>query len=195
MLDSALSYIKSYKEKDQPALYLYYFYLKNDWQSAVKAAELHKTAFGGAVSNYQAAQSMMNLGKYTEALPWLKAAVKIMPFELEYRLKLGENLLYLESFDEAREQFNFVLKENPKLATAWNDAGFLDLLERKPEDAFIKFQNALNLNPDYIPSQINIAKVYMLRGDKIKAVNQLKMILQKNKNNQDAEKLLKYLEG
>jgi hypothetical protein len=195
MLDSAWKYISTIKENAHPELYLYFYYLKENWQAAANTAIKHKANFTDPVSNYQAGQSLMNTGKYSDALPWLKATVAKLPYALQYRLKLGENYLYLESFDEAREQFDFVLKENPKLETAWNDAGFLDLLERKAPDAMNKFQKALGLNPDYIPSQINIAKVYMLEGDKNKAASQLNMILKKNPGNQDAQKLLAYLNG
>jgi hypothetical protein len=193
MLDSAWKYIQTFKEIAHPELYLYYYYLKENWSAAVNTIANHKNAFSDPVSNYQAAQSLINLERYADALPWLKETTAKLPYALKYRLKLGEDYLYLESFDEAQLEFNFVLKENPKLETAWNDAGFLDLLERRAPDALIKFQKALSLNPDYIPSQINIAKVYMLQGDKPKAVNQLNTVLKKNPNNQDALKLLEYL--
>jgi predicted Zn-dependent protease len=114
---------------------------------------------------------------------------------LQYRLKLGENYLYLESYDAARKEFDFVLKENPKIAGAWNDAGFLDLLEHKSEPAFQKFTKAVELNPDYIPARLNLAKVWSIRGDSNKAISIVNDILEKEPGNKDAQQLLSFLQA
>lgn len=189
-LDSAWKYLSMYPEKMQGESYIYFYYLKEDFQSIGRIASANKTPFKEAITNYQVAQAALNLNRNELALPYLQKAVLQEPYNLDYHNKLGTTLLYLKNFNAAKNEFDFILKENSKLAMGWNGLAFLALVQENVPLANDNIHYALALDPDYEPALINQVKISLYNNNLKEAETELKTILKKNPKSQDAKTLM-----
>lgn len=193
LLDSARLYLNKLSVEKDPEVFVYYNYLKGDWKKINEICLSHKEPFKDAVVNYQAAQALMNLNYPQAALPYMKAAVTKLPYQLEYRIKLGTLYLILRQIESARAEFEFVIKENPKMEEAWNNLGFVELLDGHPDLAMKYLNKSLALNPDYSNAKINIAKVWLQKNNPDQAKKTLQTLLKEEPSNEDAKALLQLL--
>ena len=135
---------------------------------------------------------------YTNDLPgsiqWFKQAVNLAPFNLEFRNKLGSTLAALNNFKDAKEQFNFVIKENPKHVSALTNLGYVKLSEGMQSEAIKLYEIALKIDPDYEPLLLNLAGYYAFSKNKKEAKRYLENILKKNPKNQKAKMALEQVE-
>ena len=135
---------------------------------------------------------------YTNDLPgsiqWFKQAVNLAPFNLEFRNKLGSTLAALNNFKDAKEQFNFVIKENPKHVSALTNLGYVKLSEGLQSEAIKLYEIALKIDPDYEPLLLNLAGYYAFSKNKKEAKRYLENILKKNPKNQKAKMALEQVE-
>ena len=135
---------------------------------------------------------------YTNDLPgsiqWFKQAVNLAPFNLEFRNKLGSTLAALNNFKDAKEQFNFVIKENPKHVSALTNLGYVKLSEGLQSEAIKLYEIALKIDPDYEPLLLNLAGYYAFTKNKKEAKRYLENILKKNPKNQKAKMALEQVE-
>jgi tetratricopeptide (TPR) repeat protein len=135
---------------------------------------------------------------YTNDLPgsmqWFKQAVNLAPFNLEFRNKLGSTLAALNNFKDAKEQFNFVIKENPKHVSALTNLGYVKLSEGMQSEAIKLYEIALKIDPDYEPLLLNLAGYYAFTKNKKEAKRYLEIILKKNPKNQKAKMALEQVE-
>jgi hypothetical protein len=194
-LDSAFKYLCLFPESSQPEAYIYYFYLKEDYASILRLAGNYPKVLKEAVSNYQAGQSAINLNRYPEAIPYLQKAVSIEPYNLDYHNKLGTSYLYTHDFAKAQKEFNFILKENPKLGMGWNGLAFLSLVKEDIPTAKTYINKALAFDPDYEPALLNRVKLSLFNNDKIEALKELKAIIKKYPKSSEANAMLALLKG
>ena len=135
---------------------------------------------------------------YTNDLPgsiqWFKQAVNLAPFNLEFRNKLGSTLAALNNFKDAKEQFNFVIKENPKHVSALTNLGYVKLSEGMQSEAIKLYEIALKIDPDYEPLLLNLAGYYAFTKNKKEAKRYLENILKNNPKNQKAKMALEQVE-
>ena len=116
------------------------------------------------------------------------------PFNLEFRNKLGSTLAALNNFKDAKEQFNFVIKENPKHVSALTNLGYVKLSEGVQSEAIKLYEIALKIDPDYEPLLLNLAGYYAFTKNKKEAKRYLENILKKNPKNQKAKMALEQVE-
>lgn len=119
-----------------------------------EAAKLYEKAIQKGVEE---ADAYFMLGKSLErddkaklALPYLQRAAELSPTDLEVRLAYGILLANLELFDQAGEEFRYVVEHDEENADAHYNLGFLYAVstERK-EDALKHLKQAFTLNPEY----------------------------------------------
>lgn len=129
-------------------------------------------------------------GKYPASVKWFKQAVKLAPYNLEFRNKLGSALASTNDINSASSEYEFILKENPKHVSAYTNLGFIKLQLGFPAEALRLYTIAVKLDPDYEPLLFNLAGYYAFQKDKKQAVNYLQKILKKNPGNQKAKMAL-----
>jgi hypothetical protein len=191
-LDSAKLYLSAYKEKDHPEAFIYYYYLRADFQSIVNLLSREKPALTTGISNYQAGRAFENLGAPAQALPYFQKAVQLLPYDLNYHIQLGTTFMELNRFEEANKEFDFVIKENPKLTPPWNNKGYIALRMGDGVSAEKYLRKALALDPDYGSAHINMAVYYGdLQGDLPKAKKEVEAVLKKEPKNIGALDMMK----
>jgi tetratricopeptide (TPR) repeat protein len=143
---------------------------------------------------YRIAESYYYTNNLQGSIQWFKQAVNLAPFNLEFRNKLGSTLAALNNFKDAKEQFNFVIKENPKHVSALTNLGYVKLSEGMQAEAIKLYQIALKIAPDYEPLLLNLAGYFAFAKNKKEAKRYLEIILKKNPKNQKAKMALEQVE-
>jgi tetratricopeptide (TPR) repeat protein len=64
------------------------------------------------------------------------------------------------------------------------------LLNKQPEKAELFYKKALQLNPDYEPGLLNMAGLYLYKGENEKAKKILQQVLIKNPDNAQAKEVI-----
>lgn len=119
-----------------------------------EAAKLYEKAIRKGVNE---ADAYFMLGKSLErsdkeklALPYLQRAAELAPEDLEARLSYGILLARLELFEEAGNEFRFVIEQDEDHADAHYNLGFLYAVSTdEKEQALFHLKQAFTINPEY----------------------------------------------
>jgi tetratricopeptide (TPR) repeat protein len=130
------------------------------------------TYYGGVV---QAAR-----GKHEEAIPTLRAALRLDPSYLPAQLKLGESLLASGSGEESRQWFEEIVRTHPDSAQAYYGLGRAQSATRNLEEAVRSLNKACQLFPYFGAAHYALALAYQRLGRKEEAREEL-ALYEKNK--------------
>jgi Flp pilus assembly protein TadD len=206
-LDSAKKYLpdNSFEDirKNFPLLVRWAF-LKNDYRKVINYLSQDpnidsvfvKVKFNNdaAWTAYRIGESFNNLSDGKNALKYFSLAVKLEPFNLEFRNKLGATQMNSGKEKEAGENFSFIYNENPKVVSAITNLGFYYLsVEANPVKAEQFYKEALHLDPDNEQALLNMAGLYVFRKQLVEARKLLEAILKKYPDNTQAKAALKQI--
>lgn len=206
-LDSAKNYFPDKNIQDVRSNFrelIRWAFLKNDYGKVVdyvqqlpeiKDSLTHRNLSNDdAWTSYRIGESFNYQGRVQEAIDYYKKATALAPYDLDFRNKLALAQDNLQLFSEARKNYEFILKENPKIATVHVNYGFLILrMENNPQKALSHYQTALSLDPDNVQAMINSAGVYLFYKDLDTAKGFLKKALSVDPSNAQAKQLLSRL--
>jgi tetratricopeptide (TPR) repeat protein len=126
----------------------------------------------------------------------LRSAAQLTPDWAQVHLQTGRVLTKLERWDEALAAYRRALQLDPKLDTAWFNAGYILLQQGQCEAAMADFAKVVELDsPHAADAQVNQAICLVRMGEKEKAVEALKLALVKNPNHKLAQEYLVKLRG
>jgi tetratricopeptide (TPR) repeat protein len=146
-----------------------------------------------AWASYHVAESYFNLNDLQNAGKWFKQAAKLAPYNLDFRNKYGTTLAGLNDINGAINEYEFIIKENPKYVSAYANLGYLKLRQGMPAEAIRLYNIALKLDPDNEALLLNLAGYFAFNKDKKKAVYYLERLLKKNPSNQKAKSALQQI--
>lgn len=209
VLDSAKKYFPDNSEKDirnnfHSLVHLYY--LKKDYPkilSYVKTLEnpltfLNNKSYSNtdAWTCYRIGQALENTGASNAALVYYKQAIDLAPYHLQFQNVYGSQLMGAGMVKEAKQVFEFVLKEFPANTTALSNLGFICLsTDGDTAKARYLYEKALSLDPDYLAAQYNVAGLYIYTKQFAKAKSVLNKILAKYPAEQKAKQILSSLQS
>lgn len=208
-LDSAKRYIPDRSNDDVRMHFrdlIRWSFLENDFPSVVgylrSVPDLKDSLRRKDYSNtdawtaYRLGESLRQLGQYNEALFYHLKACELAPYDLDFRGKLALLQDNMGKYREARSTYEFILSENPDLASVHVNYGFLLLrLENNPSKARHHYEQALALDPDNVQAMINMAGIFVYMNDMISARNYLQRALKADPNNAQAKQLLMRLKA
>jgi tetratricopeptide (TPR) repeat protein len=113
------------------------------------------------------------LGKLTEAEYRFARSVKLKPDDAEVRTNYSVTLAGLNRFQEARQQIEAALRLDPKFPDAHNFHGALLAHDGDNDAALAEFLEAARLKPDFALAHLNAAKIFLNKGNRIRAREQL----------------------
>ncbi|MDS9470981.1 lipopolysaccharide assembly protein LapB [Sporosarcina pasteurii] len=119
-----------------------------------EASKLYEQAIRKGIEEADAyfmlGKSLERAGKVKLALPYLQRAAELAPTDMEVRLSYGILLANLELFDQAGEEFRYVVEHDEENADAHYNLGFLYAVSTdRKEDALKHLKQAFTLNPEY----------------------------------------------
>jgi tetratricopeptide (TPR) repeat protein len=203
-LDSAKRYISDANDSDisrNIKSLVRWAYLKNDFQTVAGFAKyvqnnprMHDSkSFSNddAWTLYRIGESFSALQNYPAAIDYLMHAVRLEPFNLDFRNRLAQVQVDAQRIGDARKNFEFILSENPKFASAYVSLGYLILsVDHDIAKADSYYDKALALDPDNEQAMFNKAGTLMYLNKKPEAISMLKRLLKKNPQRADAKSMM-----
>ncbi len=194
LLDSVQYYLdlsKEPKEKQLKTL-IHYHFTKENYTKIIELAPNVETIKDGWTA-YRIGEAYFQKREFQRALLYLKKAVKLSKYNLEFQEKLGSTYVNLQYFPQAKKVFEFVLEENPKRTVALSNLGYIYVLMRQVDKGEALYDKAIALDPDYEQAMMNKVAVVLLRKDKSSAKKLINRVLKINPKNQQAQDVLKTL--
>lgn len=142
---------------------------------------------------YRIAESHSYSGNLAQSLKWFKQAVKLSPYNLDFRNKLGSAFAANNDLRSASAEFEFILSQNPKHVSAYTNLGFIKLQTGFPAEALRLYLLGLKLDPEYEPLLLNLAGLHAYQRNKKEAVYYLERVLKLNPGNQKAKAALQQI--
>jgi tetratricopeptide (TPR) repeat protein len=147
-----------------------------------------------AWTSYHIAEAFYNTGNLNKAVKWFGKACELANYNLEFKTKFGSALAQSGLANKAKQQFEFVLKENPKNIQAYTNLGYISILEGDQKKAFALYQRGLQIDPDNENLLMNLAGFYVAVKNKTMALDILNKIVKKNPENKQAKMALKQIQ-
>lgn len=205
-LDSALYYLKEKNEAElkknlEPLVQLYFSkinyskiisYTNRLTDNYILSSMLNKVSYtnDNAWTSYRIGEAFYNTGDLQRAVLYFKNAVKLAPFGLDFKNKLGSSLAANGQINEAEKIFEEILKEYPKHVSALTNLGYIKLSKGDAVSCETLYKKALALDPDYEPLLLNTAGYYAYKKNFVQSKIYLEKILKRNPNNQQAKQAL-----
>lgn len=92
----------------------------------------------------------------------------MLPYNLDFNLKLGSAYFRVNNFSDAQKVFAFIINENPKYEKAWMNLGAVYLQNGKYQEAEFALINAIQLDPDYLQARLTLVDLYIKTRQKQK---------------------------
>ncbi len=184
-LDSAFAYLQQKNVADEDYAFnawVNYYFLRQDYAALTRKVE--ETGIEKVLNEYLTEQNYNNADAWAAyrtgqafdyqhrnllALKFYQRAVKLTPYSLKFRNKLGMMLIKMNRLEQAKKNLEFALREDTLFEQTYVNLGYLYMLEHQREKAKKLYERVLGLNPDHFQALINLAGVYYLEGKKSKA--------------------------
>lgn len=208
LLDSALHYFPDASAEDIRQNFKYLVrlaYLKGDYIRVMHYVERVNDVFGilsrksysndDAWTSYRIGEAYVNDNNKDRAINFFQNAVDLAPYIPEFRNKLARAQFEMGRHEDARKNLEFIVKENPKYASAYVNLGFLILsVDHDFRRADSYYDVALTLDPDNEQAIYNKAGTLMYLNKTDQAIKMLMHLLKMNPGNEQASALLKSLQ-
>jgi len=207
-LDSAYTYLSNINLNTKRGLYIYiyYLFLKNDYETIIDYINTLGIDFvlnnyfnekdynnQDAWSCYRVGESFFQNKLFIEAEKMYQQAVRLAPYNLEFRNKYGVCLFRQNKFDFAIDEFQFILNEDNGFISAYTNLGYLSLKMGNKNQALQYYNYALSLDPNHIKTLINKTELLLLDNQKKDAFICVNKLLSINPNNEEAKTFLDIL--
>jgi tetratricopeptide (TPR) repeat protein len=155
LLDSAKKYLETKRGYDLN-LQIKLYFIKKDFRKIIllcEKKELVQPDFFFATNKdswtcYRIAEAYQNLGKTDKAYKHYKQATELAPFNLDFFTKLAGNLCNQNKPNEAKVMYQKILAQNPKIASAYCNLGYIYFTERDYRAAETNYNKSILLDPN-----------------------------------------------
>ena len=196
-LDSAFSYLQKTSIDKSFPFYIQYYYLKQDYNSIIDLAlQYIDERYYGDTRSVQAlclsriAESFAFNNFDQNALSMYHKAIKAMPYELDYQLKLSVHLIKIKDYTYAENILNNIIDEYQYHKEALVNMGYLYIMKKEYSIADVYLQRAIDTDPNYIKAYENKALLYYTQGNIDVSKKYLNKILEIAPDNNKARVLL-----
>ncbi len=148
-----------------------------------------------AWTSYRIGESYYSTGNLPSAITYLKNAVKLAPYGIDFKNKLATAYASNQQLNEAEKEYTELLKENPKHVSALTNLGFIKLQKGDAVSCEQLYNRALALDPDYEALLLNIAGLHAFKKDFKTSKVYLDKILKRNPNNTRAKQALQHIQS
>jgi len=205
-LDSAYVYLNQINLDNKPGFYsyIYYLFLKKDYDLIIDKvyylgvdSVLQYYLFQKDYSNkdawtsYRIGEAFMKKKYYNDAFVFYQQAIKLSPYNLEFRNKYAVVLFNQNKVEFAIDEFNFIINQDSNFTSAYSNLGYVYATLGDKSKALSYYNYALNLNPYHESTLINKALLLLLDNKLKDAFICIDKVLDINPDNQDALLLLK----
>lgn len=126
------------------------------------------------------------IGKTEKAVEELKAAIRKGEYDTQSGVLLAYTQLSEDKKIEAESTALLFLKQDAENPVLYNLLGTIAASRDDVADAQRRFQQALKIDPNYVPARMNLIKFDMKKGNLISAEEQLNKLLQDDPDSRQA---------
>ncbi|MBK8442226.1 MAG: tetratricopeptide repeat protein [Sphingobacteriales bacterium] len=166
-LDSAAYYIqrlqvgKAEERSRRQLLQIHEAYLRGDMKKIIGfAADLSPEILQDAWTAYRVGEAFLEQQQWQRAETYLRRAAELLPYQLDFQIKLAVALQYMQQLEAAEAILFRVIAQDPMQAAAHNNLGFVYFNLGKTKLAKQHYEQALHLQPDYVAALLNLAAWY-----------------------------------
>jgi predicted CXXCH cytochrome family protein len=193
ILDSVKYYLDQCME-DEPATEkakIHYFFNKNDYSAITQMVDgWTPEQTTDAWTAYRIAEAFYKNSQFIEAFRFIEKATALQPLNLDFLEKKALVLTSLKRYKEAREQFEFILSENPKRPETLCNRGFLYVMQGNFPSGERMYDQAIALDPDHEQALLNKAALLNAKGKKDQAILLILRVLKINPDNLHAQQAM-----
>ncbi|HEV7644585.1 MAG TPA: tetratricopeptide repeat protein, partial [Pyrinomonadaceae bacterium] len=163
-----------------------------------EAIEKAKSSPGDFDAQLKVAQMYYQVGRFDQAIEYLKRANQIKPDDYETIVNLGNAYYDSDKFEDAEKLYTQALAKKPNDVSVRTDMGLTFLFRLDYDRAIKEFTRSLELDPSHVQTLQNITVAYTKKGDAAKAKATLAKLEQVDAQNPALPKLredLQKLEG
>lgn len=167
----ARMYIKRFTERSDPNYYLNFqeagmnYYKKGQFK---EAAEEFENAVSRAPdkfeTHYALGMTYMSLRRLEPAAKELIEALKIDHEHIPGHYLLGVTFQQMGKLDFAMKEYYIVMRSGKKTPPLFDNVGRIYLAKKGYDKAIYAFKRAIDLDKDYLPAYISLAKAYEAQG-------------------------------
>lgn len=195
-LDSAKSYLKRSKNKDQRHRdnLIHLSYLQHDAAGIRKMAkEIDPEELEDNWTAYRIGEAYAENGSKKETYAYFHRAIECSPYNLDMQEKFAGAAALVGKTTESIATYRFVLKENPLRPLSLCNLGFLYVQDNRLTEGLKLYDQALAVDPDFIPALLNKAVLFVQTGQTEKGRSLLEQVIRIDPKNQQAALLLRNL--
>ena len=148
-----------------------------------------------AWASYRIGESYYSTGNLQNAIVYLKNAVKLAPYGIDFKNKLATAYASNQQINEAEKEYAELLKENPKHISALTNLGFIKLQKGDIISCEKLYNKALTLDPDYEALLLNLAGLNAYKKNFKLSKMYLDKILKRSPNNTKAKQALQQIQS
>lgn len=199
-LDSAGFWLKQMEVGSDSLLWLitsiHLTFLRHDIPGAVRLAARHGNWLGrlDAWSAYRLGELLLENGNLELSQSYLSVAVMLMPYQLDFRLKLALAELNGGEVQKCTDHLQELLREQPSYVPAMTNLGYLSLRAGDDRKAEHWYRKALSLEPDNLSARMNFIGLLLFRKQKPEAIAALKSLLARFPGHPQATELYRSLQ-
>lgn len=123
--------------------------------------QINSNNAAAAEAHFLLAQLAERDRNYQQMFGELNAAMELNPNFTKAEIKLVQLLAGVGQLDKAREHVEKILQREPNNAEAYSARAMILIREKKPEEALVQAQKALELHPGLVTASAAIASIYM----------------------------------
>lgn len=123
------------------------------------------------------ADTLMQKGKFDEAIVHFQKSLEIYPDSAEIRNNLGNAFLRKKDWAQAKAAYEMALRFQPNLPSALNNLGISLAEMGKQDEALAQFNEALRVDPGFLDTHRNLAILLLRIGRRDEAIVHLKEAL------------------
>jgi hypothetical protein len=143
---------------------------------------------------YRIAEAFYYKNQLPRAIKWFEQAIKLAPYNLDFRNKMGSAYAKANNLNAAISQYEFIIKENPKKVNAYTNLAYIRLVQGATNEAENLLKRGYALDPDDEQLLLNYAQFYLIKNDKVNASKLLKQLLEKHPTNAIAKQALQQIQ-
>ena len=186
LLDSASFYLNKYQKKEVFNEWIHLYFLDQDYLSIInlvysleKDVILNKVSYDNehAWTLYRIGEAFFKQKQWSSSVLYYQESVNLAPFVLDFRLKLALGFTQEKNFKKAIEEYEWIIKEFPKMEIAWANLGFVYFQIGELDQANYCYDQCLDLNPRHLQTLLNKAALYLVLENFQEVVLYLEQIL------------------
>ncbi len=174
LLDSAAILLQKAGQEQYPEAWIHYYYLRQNFRAILNHHKLYSTNLeldkksydnAHAWTAFRIAEAANQTRDYKLAWTYIEKAIDLAPYIPEFRSKAAVLAIKNRDFAAANTQFEKLEKVLIYDPSMWNNRGFLLENTGQENQALKAYQQAIDVDPLYLPAYVKITGIFARKGE------------------------------